>query len=92
MNILENLCIATLPSKFEPDKPYVLYIAGHGPVGDKFNVTTGHFGKTFPPDASSRFATRAEAVNAYYDFFEYVKDVIRKKKSKDTKASYTHWE
>lgn len=92
MNITENLCIATLPSKWEPSKPYVLWIEGYGPVGDKLNQGVGYSGKKFM-DASDRFETRADAVNAYYNFLEYVMDMIKKKRSgSHTKTpSYYNW-
>lgn len=92
MKILTNLVIATLPSKYanETDKPFVLWIEGHGRVGDKFNQRAGKHGRSFPPEASDRFATRGEAVAAFYKFREYVEDVIASKK--DGKASCNLWE
>ena len=94
MNIIDNLCIATVPSKWEPNKPYVLWIEGHGRVGEKLSQGAGHAGKKFPINAADRFETRAEAVAAYYDFLEYAKDMIRKKKagSMNHTPSYYQWQ
>lgn len=93
MRILDNLCIATIEDKFNPGKPYCLWIEGNGRVGDKLNQGTGLNGKRFPVNCTDSFETRAEAVSAYYDFRDYVIDMVKKQgKSKAThKSSYHTW-
>lgn len=87
MQITNNLVILKEFNKFEPDKPYVLYIVGSGRVGDKLNCGVGLNGKSFPPEASSRFTTFDEAHKAYERFYAYVIDKIALSNSKKSGSS-----
>ena len=95
MNITSNLIIKYDSSKFEPDKPYCLWIADNGRVGDKFNVDTNSEHSTFPAEASERYATLKEALVAHERFLRYVESKIRivnKKNPKPGGPSWHRWE
>ncbi len=99
MDITTHLVIAKLPSKYEPDKPYVLFIIENGRVGDRLNSGPGYNGKHFPPEASDRFETFMEAYKAYERFLAYVEDKIKSvtpktdtnSKKSGGRPSYTLW-
>ena len=89
--ITQMLCILHSPSrfKFEQHKPYVLFISGNGPVGDKFNVDSETSIKRFPPEAAERFETIQEAIPVYEAFLDYVQYKIKEAKSKSSSAKHT---
>jgi hypothetical protein len=99
MNITTHLVILKEFNKYEPNKPYVLFIIENGRVGDKFNVGPSLSGRAFPPEASERFETFEEAYKAYQKFLAYVEDKIKTIKPKTDTAtkkpggrpSYTLW-
>lgn len=94
MNITQNLIIKYETSRFEPNKPYCLWIAGNGRLGDKFNVDTNSEHSTFPAEATDRFKTIQEAITAYERFLKYVESKIRlieKKKYKPGGPSWHRW-
>lgn len=94
MDITQNLVIQNELTRFCGGKPYRLYIAGHGPVGDKFNTGHGKTGKQWPIGASDSFETAEEAVDMYYKFLDYVNDKIKQIPKKDegkNRPSYYTW-
>ena len=74
MKITEYLVIKKEISKYEPDKPYCLYISGSGRVGDRLNMGPGKTGKKFPAEAADRFETIQEAARVYFKMLAYVED------------------
>ena len=91
MKITTHLIIAYDPSRFEPDKPYRLWIADNGPVGDKLNVDTNSEHSTFPTEATGRFATIEEAITSYERFLRYVESKIRIVNKKNPKPGGPSW-
>lgn len=79
------------PSKFYPDKPYVLFIPDSGPVGDKLNVGPSTTGIRFPLKAAERFKTKKKAEECLVEFLRYVNAKI-KDVTKSGKMSYRLWE
>jgi len=91
MEITKNLIIKYEISKFEPDKPYCLWIVGNGRVGDKLNVDTNSEHSTFPAEASDRYATLKEALVAHERFLRYVESKIRLIEKKNYKPGGPSW-
>lgn len=91
MNITQNLIIKYETSRFEPDKPYCLWISGNGRVGDKFNVDTNSEHSTFPVEAADRFETIQEALAAHERFLKYVESKLRLIEKKNYKPGGPSW-
>jgi hypothetical protein len=94
MNITKNLVIQHELTPFCNGKPYRLFIANHGRVGDKFNFGHGKTGKQWPIGAADHFQTAEEAFDMYYKFLEYVEDKIKqipKTQEGKQRPSYYTW-
>ncbi len=59
-----------------PGKPYFLFIADYGPVGDKLSMGDGYNGARFPYNASDRFSRLEDVHEVYNKLLYYVKDKI----------------
>lgn len=91
MKITTHLVVKYDPSRFEPDKPYVLWIEESGRVGDRLNVDTNSPHSNFPVEASDRFSTAKEAYKAYDRFLAYVESKIRSLEKKPPKPGGPSW-
>ncbi len=98
MNITDNLVIREYDNPLYPRRPYVLWIADYGPVGDKFDVDSADTPGMFPAKAAENMETLKEALEVREKFLSYVKSKITQakkinqaKKIKSGKASYRLW-
>jgi hypothetical protein len=77
MDWTNNLVIKEYDNPRYPRKPFILFLAGYGPVGDRFNCESGYNGVRWPANASDHFETLEEAIEAHKKLMLYVEDKIK---------------